>query len=370
MNEEITNCDFAFVSVNGEVYRIPRHIVEYLEHNGVRIDDNYINHLKKYLNIQSAFNKPNVCYLIYCDYHNRVLFSKDKGLGNIYEYDESGTFVNHYSSVFDAAKNSMPESIFGFERLDSQAKTPYTYINKTFDFYGKRFERYVCVDDSVYSFIFKELNRAIRRIRYYLFNSRPTQTDKALYYSYIEADSIHSIVRGNPSSEKVARKMLSFDEYSSAILPLNNRYSYKNNDLVSKVDDLGKVDYPGIYILCFDAYRGYYIGQAKTSIMQRIIQHFKQPNSSFDMLYGANEVSAIYAIPYVSDETLMDELEADCISLVSPGFLLNSMPNSGKSLGLVDSIHDVLYNPMEFRMSNANYEKAIKTIFMIKSNDI
>ena len=365
-NNEITDNNYAVIHVNGTDHRFPHHIIELLGSNGIIVNDNYINDLKERLNYKNVFNELGISYLVYCDYHTRILFSKDKGFGDIYEYDEYGAIINHHSSVFDAAKNSMPESIFGLERLDSLGKKP--CINKEFVFYGKRLERYICLDDSKHSFIFKHLNRTIRKIRYYLFDSKPTATDKALYYSFIEADTIiHTIIHSNDASKKADRKMLSIDEYLSAISPLKSRYSYKNNDLLTKVDDLRRFDCPGIYILCFDTYRGYYIGQAKTS-MQRIIQHFKKPNSAFDMLYGANEVSAIYAMPYVSEESLMDELEADCISMISPAFLLNCTPNSGNSLGHVCSIHDDLYNPMDFRMSASNHKKAIKTLFRIKSN--
>ena len=153
-------------------------------------------------------------------------------------------------------------------------------------------------------------------------------------------------------------------DYRKQIDNLFKRYTVENKCGFEEVVNLNIIDkYTGIYVLCFDLEKKYYIGKASKSFKDRIIQHFLKPSSNFDDTHNPTDVSKIYVM-HTSNE-FIDFIEQDCISTIDNNYLLNSLAG-GHS---IDFIHDENYDPNKYKLSIEFIKMIIEDIDKVKSNN-
>ena len=150
-------------------------------------------------------------------------------------------------------------------------------------------------------------------------------------------------------------------EYKLQLDILFNRYTLDSLCGFEEVKDLKSIHkYSGIYIMCFDNEKKYYIGQAKHSFKERIVQHFISPKSSFDDNHKPSDVSKIYVM-HTTDE-FIDLIEQDCIATISKEYLLNVLVGGNS----INSISSNYYNPKEYMLSYEFIKMIIENINIAK----
>lgn len=345
--------------------KVPNGYIKELNALDITFDEDYIiNYLLKFIYPKQHIQENDITQLIYYDYSNRVIFSRKKGWGLIVEYDKNAVIVNKYSSVMDAVLSKEKKTCFGFEIFDEKAGKP--EYKKDLSFFGLSFSGYYCINSDYYSYAFRTLNTDIDFIRRNLINLDKHKKQIALYTVFSEAFKLLNMLHSELWKRRVSRIKLSESVYKEVLLAVKKRYSLYDECMLESVRDLNDYDCPGIYFLAFDSFKSYYIGQSRLSIKKRIMQHFRQPKSDFDKSYGANEISAIYVIKYLSNEKEIDELEADAIAMVPQEHLMNCLAGSGKTIRLLVSIHDEEYNPSDYLMKKTRLKKALSTMFELK----
>ena len=160
--------------------------------------------------------------------------------------------------------------MYGFENLDKEGIKP---IREEVTFFCKKISM---INENPY---IKCLNSTAKKIALLLkketLESNHSKNEKALITALYVGIMINSIKRR--IIEKKERSKLSLFDYNQELRRLFNRYTFKDQSLIEEVKDIqlwSKIT--GIYILCLDCERGYYVGQTKEGIMERIISHFKK----------------------------------------------------------------------------------------------
>ena len=346
------------VKLDGKDFPIFDFTLRRLQKMKVTLNDDFYHYLENHYYPDKHITGITLDYLIECEYYNRLLYSKSKGLGRISLLDIDGSIIQRFKTPLDAAHCN--NGVFWFEYAETDG---IDFNVGDYIFYGAKLKNYLRGNNTIPSYAFRELNQKIRKAQYYLNpKNKYFSEQKAIATCFEIGNTITRLYNNDALKDKIKRRNLSFDEYSSAINPLFQRYSHNGTCLFNKVNDINHYDYPGIYIFCFDNSRGYYIGRSLTSIKKRVLQHFKQPNSQFDYFYAANEVTSLYAMPYTNDEIMIDFFEADCISMMPNTFLLNVLqyiPGCGLPL-LIDNES---YNPENYRLPNRELSKYLKIIY-------
>lgn len=145
--------------------------------------------------------------------------------------------------------------------------------------------------------------------------------------------------------------------YNFSLECLLTRYTIHGNCLFKNVIDLGEYrNASGIYILCFDEPRVYYIGQAKKDLVNRIKDHWMKPSSNFDRTFGPNDVSKIYIMRIPSD--YCDRVEQDCIASIPVNLLFNSMAGGNA----IASIHSFEYNQRDYLLKEDELDILLREI--------
>ena len=151
--------------------------------------------------------------------------------------------------------------------------------------------------------------------------------------------------------------------YNFSLECLLTRYTRHGNCLFKNVIDLGEYrNVSGIYILCFDEPRVYYIGQAKKDLVKRIKAHWMNPSSGFDGIFGPNDVSKIYIMRIPSD--YCDRIEQDCIASIPVNLLFNSMVGGNA----IANIHSPKYDQRDYLLKKDELNILLREISS-KQND-
>ena len=148
-------------------------------------------------------------------------------------------------------------------------------------------------------------------------------------------------------------------EYDSALRKLLSRYSVNGKSLFEKVDKIQLYNSStGIYVLCMKEMRRIYIGQAKSSIGKRVLQHFSHKNTGFDDSIVPSDVTDIYVMRVMPDRETMNYVEADCIATIGKPIIANATAAEYdlKSVGMAD------YNPENYLIPQKQLNKLIKIL--------
>lgn len=148
-------------------------------------------------------------------------------------------------------------------------------------------------------------------------------------------------------------------EYDSALRKLLSRYSVNGKSLFEKADKIQLYNSStGIYVLCMKEMRRIYIGQAKSSIGRRVLQHFSHKNTGFDYSIIPGDISEIYVMKALPDRELINYIEADCIATIGKQIVANATAAEYdlKSVGMAD------YNPENYLIPQKQLNKLIKIL--------
>ena len=202
--------------------------------------------------------------------------------GDFIQYFSDGT-IKQSSSLFDLLKNSFNEdSLFSFSFYHQNGIVPKI---DTINFFGSELQKMVYEGMESDRRIFF-LNRLIKEV---IKNTKKcNQEGTDLFFKDLEwrAFSICRWLRDSLlgfnelSSRKETVPQRQYDETIKKVL---DRYSYQGKTLFKEVDRIAsyRKDF-GIYIFCLDGLREIYVGQTKSSLGKRILQHISRPNTDFD----------------------------------------------------------------------------------------
>ncbi len=316
-----------------------------LEELKVELNEQYIDNLLTYANPYWEDKNNYINLLIKEDYWNHILYSQ-KGFGCIIQCTKEGKPIQTFNNLQSVIFSEEPEKyIYTFQRFIEQKK----YISRCgVDFFGVNFlPLYDQMSNENFAINF--LNYRIKDI----LNWKTGKRAKDFYREYRKRDKEYSfqlfveqylksstydfgrvitywMARVNRTrATRVTRdKVL----YKKSLTDVLDKYYIENVSLIEKVDNLNRYDFSGIYILCYDDFCGYYVGQTSISIRKRITRHYQQLNSDFDKLYGHNDVKAIYALKCPSN--MLNRIEQDIIASIPSEFLLNGLAG-GDSLDIV-----------------------------------
>ena len=287
-----------------------------------------------------------------------------KRLGKIYQYDYSGNLIAVYDSVKDAVLNSeVNRFLYNFET----SSAPDLILKREgIPFFGTLLKM-PFVNCTIEHFDIYAFNQGMRRIhshtvgvglekdyqiyknsggrfKYETYRNRRIQKESFLIKLWDLSDWIRTEKR-----KKNQREQLNLDDYNAVMKGILSYYNQRNISFIKEVTDLNEYKrIPGIYILCFEKYRGYYVGKTKRSIYTRVLQHYQVIGSSFDLKYEPESISKIYALPCTELNSLV--LEPDLISRCTPKYSLNSMAG-GLSIDSVDSSD---YIPERYTIKNTS----------------
>jgi len=362
------------VNFLGTKYNIKKLVIERLNNIGVTINDDYCEYLFQYHNPYSyPLSEFDIFQMMNCDFLNRILYNYKKGLGNILVYNKKMDIIAEYDSLKELLYNINESDLFyGFRKLHDKGIYP---AKRIIDFFGVKINFY---DNNPY---LEKLRRLIKSINVWRngvgakkeYNSNGKDIKKRYTFENFVKQKINYCSFSLGEIEfSVAMKLKeekdilgTEEEYRKEINILFNRYSLNGICCFEEVKDLNLLNhYTGIYILCFDSERKYYIGQATTSLKQRIINHFTQPSSQFDDAHKPIDVSKIYVLRVLNEH--IDLIEQDCIASIKKEYLLNKLIG-GKT---VLSIYDKEYNPKNYMLPKKIIINIIKAIPSIeKIND-
>lgn len=307
--------------------------------------------------------------LIVAEIYNRTLLW-EKGFGGIIEYNPNGEIRNVFRSVDEmiSAENDV-SSIYGFEFYDG-LKDGLT--RKGIAFFGVTFkplyDQMSWKNASVMS-----LNIAMRFLRRWektrsfksyedpFFKEKIGDMSFEDFREQYRKNYIFTLVNCLPSSKwkRTIMERVQIDEkpYKANLEELLNRYTVDGLTKFEKVNDLE--DYKGcsgIYIMCLEEIRGYYVGQTATDIKQRIKNHWSEPSNTFDRTYGPNDVSDIYVLRLNSK--YLNRVEQDCIANINQSYLLNGFVGGNEIAG----VHSAQYNSEEYKMKQDELSEVLAGI--------
>ena len=366
------------ISFGRKKYLIDKFLIERLNELNITIDDDYYKYLIQFKNpYSSSVSEFDVFQLLNCDFWNRILYDSEKGLGNVLVYDKDGNIIGEYPNLTDLLLEvNQPGLSYGFKNLHKKGIIP---IKQKVDFYGVQFtlntsHPYLETLRKLVNDIngwrngkrsenaYNDEDRKSIRSRY---SFETFKAKKVKYWSFILGDLEMSTKRRMNEEKKIEGTN---DEYRNQLKNLFNRYSSNGICMFEEVEDLKLVDkYTGIYVLCFDTEKKYYIGQAKKSFKDRIVQHFTKPMSHFDETHRPNDVSRIYVL-HTTDE-FIDYVEMDCIASIDKDYLLNVMAGGHSIM----SIKYKDYNPYKFKFSKKFVKmilESVKDAKKFNQNDI
>lgn len=338
------------------------------------INDGLINAYKKYVGeiteesleylwkYHSVFEVNNVRnelpMLMGIEIHNRMLLWKN-GFGGIIEYGPNGEIRNIFRSVEEMLSVVYSaSSIYGFEFYDGQKEA---LTRNGIVFFGVKFKPlFDQMSWKNISVIF--LNIAMRFLRRWI-NSRSIKSYEDPFFKtrigdisfddfceQYKKNYIFTLVEWLPSAElklSIAERV-EMDEkpYKVGLEKILNRYSVDGATLFEKVSDLNTyTGCAGIYILCLDEIRGYYVGQTSKDIKSRIKSHWSEPSNTFDRMYGPNDISAIYVLRVSSK--YLNRVEQDCIANIELAYLLNGFVGGN----VIAGIHSTQYKSSDYKMN-------------------
>ena len=344
------------ITLGKKKYMINKFLIERFKDLNVTIDENYYKYISQYKNpYSSSITDFDAFQLLNCDFWNRILYDSEKGLGNVLVYDKEGNIMGEYPNLTELLLAINENGLsYGFRNLHNKGIIPSKH---KIDFYG------VKVTLSNQHPYLDTLNKLVKDINGWRNGKRSEnayndENHKSIRNKYsFETFKIHkvkywSFMLGDyeASTRRKLKKENEIigteEEYKNQLNNLFNRYSLNEKRGFEEVNDLNLVhNYTGIYILCFDAEKKYYIGQAKTSFKDRIVQHFTKPTSYFDETHKPSDVSKIYVL-HTTDE-FIDYVEMDCIAYINKDYLLNVMAGGHSIM----TISCEKYNPEEYKVS-------------------
>ena len=362
------------ITLGKKNYMIEKFLIERLNDLNVKIDEEYYNYIIQYKNpYSSSLSEFDVFQLLNSDYWNRILYDKENGLGNILIYDKEGNIIGEYQNLTELLLEVNENGLsYGFRKFHDKGIIP---SKQKMDFYG------VQITYSNQHPYLEKINKVVKDInnwrngkksenayndeirkslrKRYSFDAFKLQMVK--HWSFMLGE-IEDDVRRSLKEEKEITG--TEEEYKRQLDYLFNRYSLNGICGFEEVKNLNLVHkYSGIYVLCFDYERKYYIGQAKTSFKERIIQHFTRQNSHFDKTHKPLDVSKIYVL-HTTDE-FIDYVEQDCIANINKNYLLNVMAGGHSIM----SVTHEGYNPNNFKFSIEFVKKILENISSAKRNN-
>lgn len=344
------------IEYRGKQHLFSEKMLKLCEKNGIAVNKEYLDYLYQFCgpidNNDIQFN-----FLIIQDYYNRKFFSPDN-LGKIVRYDVNGQneeYIEDFEHFF--SQDDIREHVYGVQFLHEKGDR---VTRKGISFYGIKFKP--MYDQMSYH------NSYLISVNYWSKRAekmRKSKSSKAFDDPYIRSSCGN--ITFEEYKEKLARNYIfnigyalkcSHQYYIDTLLKrgeidnkiynfslecLLTRYTIHRNCLFKNVIDLGEYrNVSGIYVLCFDEPRVYYIGQAKKDLVRRIKDHWMNPSSSFDNTFGPNDVSKIYIMRIPSD--YCDRVEQDCIASIPVNLLFNSMAGGNA----IANIHSCEYDQRDY----------------------
>ena len=288
-----------------------------------------------------------------------------KKLGKIYQYDYDGNLIAKYDSIKDAVLNSevnrhlynfetssAPDLVLkreGIQFFGTLLKLPFDGCNiensdiLTFNDGLRRI--YSHTVGAGFEKDYKEYKKNGGRFKYETYKNRRIEKEPfSLNWDVID---IYAWIRKEQKKKK-QRELLNLDDYNTVMESILSYYNQNNIPFIKEVTDLKEYKkIPGIYILCFEKYRGYYVGKTKRSIYTRVLQHYQVMGNGFDVKYEAESINKIYALPCTELNSLI--LEPDIISRCTPLFSLNQMAGGL----IVDFVDSPDYTPTRYTIKNS-----------------
>ncbi len=337
------------ITLGKKKYLIEKFLIDRLNDLNVTIDEDYYKYISQYKNpYSSSITDFDAFQLLNCDFWNRILYDSERGLGNVLVYDKEGNIMGEYPNLTELllAVNENGLS-YGFRNLHDKGIIPSKH---KIDFYGVQMtysNQHPYLDTLIK--LVKDINnwrngkrsenayndedrKSLRK--WYSFET--FKLHKVKYWSFMLGD-YEANTRRNMKEEKEV--VGTEEEYKNQLKNLFDRYSLDGVCGFEEVKDLNLVHkYTGIYLLCFDDEKKYYIGQAKSSFKDRIIQHFTRPNSQFDETHKPTDVSRIYVL-HTTDE-FIDYVEMDCIASINKDYLLNCLAGGHSIMSITQDDYD------------------------------
>ena len=324
-----------------------------------KITEENLDDLWKYHSVYEERNIQRELFrLMESEVFNRTLLWKT-GLGGIVEYNANGKIQNIFRSVDEMILAEYGTcSIYGFEFYDGLKEG---LTRNGIAFFGVKFKP-LYDQMSWKNMHITFLNIAMRFLRRWE-KSQALKSYENPYFKAIIGDIsfdeyceqyrksfIFTLVQWfyftRKSMHEIAERV-KMDEkrYKADLEKLLNGYVVNGITKFEKVNDLGVyTGCSGIYILCLDEIRGYYVGQTSTDIKQRIKNHWSEPSNKFDRSYGPNDVSAIYVLRLKPE--YLNRVEQDCIASINPIYLFNSFVGGNAIAG----VHHAQYNSEKYKM--------------------
>lgn len=354
-----------YVSIyhKGIEHKVSAFSVNRLENMGIVINDEYLDNL--FINVSPYWKNvsdTNYLMLLNQDFHNRILYGKDTGLGAIFEY-ENGAVVNKYQTLFEAVSNGNLDNLYGFEHLHEKGQIP-TYIKQPFfgsSLLASESHPYIDTLNDFVAEAKKILFSKTTKNSYEFWKKRlfkdytfeEFQKQKLINMCFQFGEVMHGVRDYIKKQKNNPRFLLDDNEYKERLSVLRKRY----DSLFEKVNNiLDYKDVSGIYVFCLDKYKGYYVGQAKTSMYKRVIAHFIAPSSDFDKAYKATDVNDLYILKCPIKN--INRIEQDCIATISKKFSLNSSVG-GEALAWLSQDD---YREENYLFSEKELKTVIKTI--------
>lgn len=304
-----------------------------------------------HINTDEVLSSMNLSFAFSC-----FLFNKTYGRFVLYLPDGSKMISDN---LFELVKNHLDEDcLYNFEVLDKNGIVPKKCV---IDFFGSKINSlfYPEITSTPLPYMLSDIIKDDLKNITKLANGDEKIFSQDLEWRMFKAPADLRLWYLDNKQIRNRNNTIEENEYNSSLCRLLSRYSINGKSLFEKVDKIQAYNSSvGIYVLCMKDTRRIYIGQAKSSIGKRVLQHFSHKNTGFDYSIIPSDVTDIYVMNVMPDKEIMNYIEADCIATIGKQIVANSKA-AEYDLKFVKN-ND--YNPSNFLIPKKQFEKLLKLL--------
>lgn len=262
-------------------------------------------------------------------------------------------------NLYELVKNHVDEAcLYSFEEIDKNGIIP---KNCVIDFFGSKINSlyYPEIAKMPLPYMLSDIVKIDLKYIKKLANGDEKIFSQDLEWRMFKAPD--DLRLWNLDNKRIRNRINTIDEveYDSALRKLLSRYSVNGKSLFEKVDKIQSYNSStGIYVLCMKEMRRIYIGQAKSSIGKRVLQHFSHKNTGFDDSIVPSDVTDIYVMRIMSDREIINYIEADCIATIGKRIIANAKV-AEYDLRLAS---DVDYNPNNYLIPKKQFDDLLRLL--------
>lgn len=297
-----------------------------------------------------------------------ICFSQNIGfaLARFLYISKFGRFVQYFpdgtkqmsDDLYELVKDHTDDGcLYGFEELDKKDVIPQkTVIN----FFGSKISSifYVNIKNELLPYMLSEIIKDDLKYIKKLAKGNKDVFIRDLKWRMFKACRDMMLWHQDNNRIRSRNKAIHESEYLESLNNLLSKYSVDGKTLFEKVDIIQSYNKSiGIYVLCMKDMRRIYVGQAKSSIGRRVLQHFSHKNSGFDNSVLPGDITDIYILKTPSDVSLINIIESDCIATVGKNITANSLSSEFN----LQSTSDKDYISKDYMIPN-NQLKKIKAV--------